>query len=109
MCVCVGGGGLHRHGISMVFVFALSSTQLTDFEAHFAKTARDINEVIPDKNFTGYGVIDWEKWRPVYDRNWDAKRRYQEGSVELVREQHPEWSEAKLKAEAKLQFEKSAR
>ena len=80
-----------------------------DFDAHYEKAIRDINDAIPDKDFSGYAVIDWENWRPVYDRNWSGMRRYQRRSVELVREKHKDWSDEKLKVEAKFQFEKSAR
>ena len=43
---------------------------------HFTKVEEDITSVIPDADFQGIGVIDWENWRPVFDRNWDALSIY---------------------------------
>jgi len=43
---------------------------------HFIKVEEDITVVIPDTDFQGIGVIDWESWRPVFDRNWDTLSIY---------------------------------
>ena len=40
------------------------------------KVEEDIQRVIPDPDFQGIGVIDWEIWRPVFDRNWDTLSIY---------------------------------
>lgn len=43
---------------------------------HFTKVEEDITSVIPDTDFQGIGVIDWEYWKPVFDRNWDTLSIY---------------------------------
>ena len=50
--------------------------QLVNLTEHFMKVEEDIRRVIPDQDFQGIGVIDWEYWRPVFDRNWDTYSIY---------------------------------
>lgn len=47
---------------------------------------------MPDPNYNGLAVIDWEAWRPIWETNWNTKRIYKVRSVELVRSQHPAWT-----------------
>ena len=77
--------------------------------AHLAKLEEDIDKTIPNKTFNGYGVIDWESWRPSWDRNYDAKEIYRNKSMELVKKQHPSWSQSKIESVAKEQFEAAAK
>ena len=55
----------------MFFLFKLVS--LTE---HFKKVEKDIANRITDPDFQGIGIIDWEYWRPVFDRNWDTYSIY---------------------------------
>lgn len=55
--------------------------QLANLTGHFSKVEADIAKVIPDPDFQGIGVIDWEFWRPVFDRNWDKLSMYRCGSI----------------------------
>ncbi|XP_064154304.1 hyaluronidase-3 [Anguilla rostrata] len=59
--------------------------------------------------FHGLAVIDWEEWRPLWVQNFGKKRKYQELSKELVREEHPELSGEEVTFLARKQFNKSAR
>lgn len=70
---------------------------------------KDIIKKIPNPDFNGLAIIDWEGWRPTWDRNFDSKRIYQSRSVELVQEKHPEWSMEDVIEEARKEFEQSAR
>ena len=54
-------------------------------------------------------ILDWEKWRPIYDTNWGDKKEYQEKSKDLVEEEHPNWDDAMIETEARKQFEAAAR
>lgn len=64
---------------------------------------------IPDPDYDGLVVIDWEPWRPLWDRNWNSKKIYKVKSIELVRERHPDWSMSDVVQEAKDEFETAAR
>jgi len=35
-----------------------------------------IEKVIPDKDYEGMAAIDFEDWRPVYERLWDKMGIY---------------------------------
>ena len=76
---------------------------------HLNKLKRDLTEVIPDSNFTGLGVLDWEFWDPLWTRNYDSRKIYQEKSIELVQQRHPNWTKAEIESVAKKEFETAAR
>ncbi|XP_007420422.1 hyaluronidase-like [Python bivittatus] len=76
---------------------------------HLTKMKSDINRIIPLKRFHGLGVIDWENWRPQWDRNWGSKNVYRTKSIEFARKLHPQLPEAKLKKIAKEEYEKAGK
>ncbi|KAL3108489.1 hypothetical protein niasHT_015411 [Heterodera trifolii] len=55
--------------------------QNVDIRQHLAKAREDILRAIPDPNFSGPAVIDYERWRPEYSLNWDQRRVYQRHST----------------------------
>ena len=83
--------------------------QLINLAAHLKKMKKDVIRKIPDPDYNGLAIIDWEGWRPTWDRNFDSKRIYQSRSIELVQEKYPEWSMEEVIEEAKQEFERSAR
>ncbi|KAJ7424766.1 Hyaluronidase-1 [Willisornis vidua] len=82
--------------------------QNASLEAHLQQATQDIKMTLPSPAYSGLAVIDWEKWRPLWIRNWDSMEIYQEKSEELVQQQHPQWPPEKVKEVAKQQFEESA-
>ncbi|XP_005305767.1 hyaluronidase-1-like [Chrysemys picta bellii] len=76
---------------------------------HLNKAKSDIDHSIPMKKFQGLAVIDWENWRPQWDRNWGNKTIYRNKSLELVRRHHPQWSEDKIRKVAKEEFENAGK
>lgn len=82
--------------------------QNANLEAHLAKSAKDIIKYIPREDFSGLVIIDWEAWKPVWERNWDSKDIYRQKSKELVRQKHTDWSKSKIAKEAKIEFEQAA-
>ncbi|XP_029358375.1 hyaluronidase-1 [Echeneis naucrates] len=83
--------------------------QNASLEEHLRRASEDIRTSIPDTDFPGLGVIDWESWRPVWERNWDSKEVYWKASRELVRSEHPDWSPQQINAEARLKFEEAGK
>ncbi|NXK27350.1 HYAL1 protein, partial [Arenaria interpres] len=83
--------------------------QNASLEAHLRQATRDIEVTLPNPAYHGLAVIDWEKWRPLWVRNWDSMDIYRQKSEELVRQQHPQWPPDMVTEEAKKQFEQSAR
>ncbi|XP_074861671.1 hyaluronidase-1-like [Carettochelys insculpta] len=76
---------------------------------HLNKAKSDIDHSIPMKKFQGLAVIDWENWRPQWDRNWGNKTIYRNKSIELIRRHHPQWSEDKIRKVAKEEFENAGK
>uniref|UniRef100_A0A670YFP0 Hyaluronidase n=1 Tax=Pseudonaja textilis TaxID=8673 RepID=A0A670YFP0_PSETE len=76
---------------------------------HLKKTKSDLNYMIPLKTFHGLGVIDWENWRPQWDRNWGSKNVYRTRSIQFAKQLHPGLSEAAIKRLAKQEYEKAGK
>nr|XP_060632124.1 hyaluronidase-like [Anolis sagrei ordinatus] len=76
---------------------------------HLNKAKSDIDHVITMKKFQGLGVIDWENWRPQWDRNWGNKTIYKNKSLELVRKRHPHWPKNAVHKAAKEEFENAGK
>ena len=55
--------------------------------------------------FAGIGVIDFENYYPVYSMN---KPEYKQASKNWVKENHPDWNDAKIAHEAERSFDESA-
>ncbi|XP_051932874.1 hyaluronidase-1 isoform X2 [Hippocampus zosterae] len=83
--------------------------QNASLDEHLRAVRNDIHKYIPDGDFQGLAVVDWESWRPVWERNWDTKQVYWEGSRVLVRSRHPDWKPAQVDALAHVEFEAAAR
>ncbi|KAL7407370.1 hypothetical protein ABVT39_007441 [Epinephelus coioides] len=83
--------------------------QNASLDEHLRVASGNIHTWIPDRDFQGLAVVDWESWRPVWERNWDSKEVYWEGSRALVRSKHPDWSPAQVDAAAKVEFEAAGR
>lgn len=75
---------------------------------HLAHTFQDIKAAMPEPDFSGLAVIDWEAWRPRWAFNWDSKDIYRQRSMELVRAEHPDWPETLVEAVAQDQFQEAA-
>ncbi|XP_067319726.1 hyaluronidase-1 isoform X2 [Anolis sagrei] len=76
---------------------------------HLQKAQQDIKEAIEEVDFKGLAVVDWESWRPFWVRNWDSMEIYQNKSIDLVKEKHPDWPADKVARTAQLEFEQSGR
>ncbi|XP_008287522.1 hyaluronidase-1 isoform X2 [Stegastes partitus] len=83
--------------------------QNSSLSEHLRAATADIHTYIPDRAFQGLAVVDWESWRPVWERNWDSKQVYWEASRALVRSRHPDWSPAQVDAAARKEFEEAGR
>ncbi|XP_078696188.1 hyaluronidase-1-like isoform X1 [Branchiostoma floridae x Branchiostoma belcheri] len=83
--------------------------QKADLQDHLAKATDDVYRLIPDADYRGLGVIDWEFWRPLWRRNWGSKNIYRARSEELVRQKLPYASGAEVTSQARDEFEGSAR
>ncbi|XP_069013088.1 hyaluronidase PH-20-like [Embiotoca jacksoni] len=83
--------------------------QRANLKASLNKARVDINYYIPSKTTGGLAVIDWEEWRPLWDRNWGSKRIYQTLSVDHVMQTNGPLSAQQATEKAKQQFQEAAR
>jgi hypothetical protein len=87
--------------------------QAANVTEHMASLVNHLATWVPDVNFTGNIVIDFEAWTPIWEQNtervgdWHAKR-YQTYSEKLARAQHPHLNATAITAIAKRDFEAAA-
>ncbi|KAM3878013.1 hyaluronidase-1-like [Diretmus argenteus] len=83
--------------------------QNASLDEHLRAATENISVDIPDRDFPGLAVVDWESWRPVWERNWSSMEVYRKASKALVRSKHPDWSPARVNVVAREEFEKAGR
>ncbi|KAM4582222.1 hyaluronidase-2 [Fundulus diaphanus] len=83
--------------------------QLVSLALHYERMPQGLDKYIPDHQAKGLSVIDWEEWRPLWIRNWDAKDVYRRKSRELVAQKNPKWTPEQVGNVAMQEFELSAR
>ncbi|KAK5863286.1 hypothetical protein PBY51_000327 [Eleginops maclovinus] len=81
--------------------------QLSDLSAHLSLARSQISAYL-QSNFDGLAVIDWEEWRPLWERNFGTKMEYRRQSKLLVRQERPDLSERATTLLAKKTFEENA-
>ncbi|XP_066553796.1 hyaluronidase-2 [Amia ocellicauda] len=82
--------------------------QNASLRAHSEKMIGDVQRALPWPSFSGLAVVDWEEWRPQWERNWASKDVYQRKSRELVHALHPHWPPGKVEKQAIWEFDSSA-
>lgn len=79
--------------------------QAGDLPEHLQQFERVLNELMPDHENAGIGIIDFESWRPVYRQNFGTLQPYKTLSVELQLAEHPHWPQKRAQQEAQRAFE----
>lgn len=82
--------------------------QKGDLDSHLALSDGQIRSLM-QQSFSGLAVVDWEKWQPLWVRNYGIRQNYNDMSKQLVRQKHPDMSEEEVTSLAKAEFEKAAR
>ncbi|KAK9525657.1 hypothetical protein VZT92_016342 [Zoarces viviparus] len=83
--------------------------QRGNLKASMNKAREDITNYIPSKTSRGLAVIDWEEWRPLWDRKWGTKRIYQTLSVAHLMQTNRSLSEHEATEKAKQHFQVAAK
>ncbi|XP_050676341.1 hyaluronidase A-like isoform X2 [Leptidea sinapis] len=76
-----------------------------DLDEHLAAFKNTVSQSIPDLDFSGIGIIDFESWRPVFRQNFGVLVPYKDVSFEIEKKRHWWWPKEWIMAEAKLRFE----
>uniref|UniRef100_A0A8C3YDG5 Hyaluronidase n=1 Tax=Catagonus wagneri TaxID=51154 RepID=A0A8C3YDG5_9CETA len=82
--------------------------QLGSLQKHLDKAKKDIFHYMQIDR-VGLAVIDWENWRPTWERNWKDKKVYRYQSIELVQQKNIHLTSAEATKIAKRDFEKSGK
>ncbi len=80
--------------------------QRTDMSAHLRELRNDINREIPDAGFTGWAVLDYEAWEPIWEL---TPSEYRDASREIVRRANPLRQAADIDRLAQVAYESAAR
>lgn len=83
--------------------------QAVDMEAHLIQLRLDIQRGIPDPDFDGLVIIDWERWRPLFDLNWSRREFYKEYSIKLIMDKYPKITKYTATYVARFTFDKAAK
>nr|XP_023016548.1 hyaluronidase-like [Leptinotarsa decemlineata] len=68
-----------------------------------------LKELIPDENFSGIGIIDFESWRPIFRQNFGVLSEYKNLSISIEKRRHPFWPSVWIEKEATNRFETFAK
>ena len=87
--------------------------QAANLSRHLDLLRRGMPKWIPDPNWSGNAMLDFESWVPLYSENSGSScgyhgACYQELSIKLVKQAHPDWPQQKIAQEAESQFNKAA-
>ncbi|EDM15177.1 similar to hyaluronoglucosaminidase 2 [Rattus norvegicus] len=83
--------------------------QNVNLSEHLRKSANDIANAVSLWRSEGLAVIDWEGWRPQWDRNWGGRIIYKNHSLAFTRHHHPDWAETKVRTVAQQEFENAGK
>ncbi|MCB9838869.1 MAG: hypothetical protein H6813_05980 [Phycisphaeraceae bacterium] len=80
--------------------------QRADLDAHLGACLNEILEAIPDPEWDGFVVIDYESWTPWWE---DTPRRYRNATIEDLRERMPYLTDEELETIGRQEYEAAAR
>lgn len=66
-------------------------------------------KLIPDRSFSGLGIIDFEHWRPVFEENFGSLDEYRKLSRKIEKGKHPFLPYTSINQEATRRFEQAAK
>ena len=103
---------IHMDGKEMKLVNG-GVPQAGNLSRHLALLKEGIPRWIPDEQWSGNAVLDFEAWDPVWTENTASScgyhgACYQQLSIKLVKETHPGWDAAAVAKEAERQFNDAA-
>ncbi|XP_032378875.1 hyaluronidase PH-20 isoform X1 [Etheostoma spectabile] len=82
--------------------------QLIDLQRHQELAENNIKYYIPADQ-PGLAVLDFEEWRPQWNRNWGSKDVYRRISIETIKKKNPSLTNAEAEDRARVAFEHAAK
>ncbi len=86
--------------------------QNANLTAHLEALRKTVVSWIPDPDWSGNAVLDFEAWTTVWELNTDSgdwhSIRYTNYSLYLEKLKHPDWNDSEIEAAAKKAFQGAA-
>lgn len=82
--------------------------QEVNMNTHLRKVRKEIDKLIPDRDWDGYAVIDYESWKPEWN-SARLKEEYRVASRERVRRANPGLSATEIERRAAQEFNDAAK
>ncbi|XP_050314874.1 hyaluronidase Tab y 2.0101-like isoform X2 [Anthonomus grandis grandis] len=76
---------------------------------HLEVLQESITAQIPNENYSGLAIIDFESWRPIFRQHWGSISLYKDVSIDIERQKHPTWNDNLLTKEATRRLEEAGR
>ncbi|CAH2251803.1 jg13783 [Pararge aegeria aegeria] len=83
--------------------------QQGNLELHLTAFRESLNKSIPNPDFNGVGIIDFESWRPIFRQQFGTLTPYIDLSMNIEKRRHWWWPASWQKMEATKRFEDAAR
>ncbi|XP_023950442.2 hyaluronidase A [Bicyclus anynana] len=83
--------------------------QQGNLELHLTVFRESLNKSIPNPDFSGVGIIDFESWRPIFRQQFGTLTPYIDLSMNIEKRRHWWWPTSWQKMEATKRFEDAAR
>jgi len=88
--------------------------QAGNLSRHLQLLREGVPRWLPDPDWAGNAVLDFEAWDPIWEENTASAcgyhgSCYQEMSVKIVKAEHPSWTAHQVTAEAERQFNAASR
>jgi hypothetical protein len=62
-----------------------------------------------DPDYDGLAILDWERWRPLFDLNWSNRKIYKDYSIKLITDKYPKMALSTATYIARYTFDKAAK
>jgi len=80
--------------------------QEVELTRHLEKARLDIERLIPDPDWDGYAVIDYESWSPWWDL---TEPPYRDGTRQVTERRYPGWTDEQIEQQSRHIYELFAR
>ncbi|CAB3240412.1 unnamed protein product [Arctia plantaginis] len=80
-----------------------------DLMDHLQNFKKEMDKSIPNEDFSGVGIIDFESWRPILRQNFGSLTPYKDVSYDIEKKRHWWWNKQRIENEAKRRFNAAGR
>uniref|UniRef100_A0A0N4ZA96 Hyaluronidase n=1 Tax=Parastrongyloides trichosuri TaxID=131310 RepID=A0A0N4ZA96_PARTI len=82
--------------------------QRVNYTAHLEVLSKNISKIIPNISYDGLAILDLERWRIVYETNWNEQAIHKNESIKYVQSLNSSLKDEEAKGLAKANFTDAA-